>query len=184
MSKIVICVGHNETTRGAVATNGVAEWTYNKEIADMIAKSMPKVKNLDTVVISPNVQFAKKARRINQETPTIAMELHFNSAADPTATGTEVLHYATSKNGHKLAVLLCDAICEAMQSRNRGPKAIAKREERGGGVLIDTTCPCVILEPFFGSNPADVAAFFSDEGKKKYAEAVAKALAAYFGVIA
>lgn len=184
MSRVVLCVGHQSSAKGAVAVNGVTEWDFNESIVDMIKKNMSGIKSIEVVCIKPDVKFSKKARNINHENPTLALEFHFNAAEDPRAEGVEVLHYAGSKNGRKLAELLCNTIAGAFSSKNRGSKPIAKRSDRGGSVLIDTICPCVILEPFFGSNHKETELFMSDEGKQKYASAVAKALAAYFGVVA
>jgi N-acetylmuramoyl-L-alanine amidase len=101
-----------------------------------------------------------------------SIELHFNSAGDPRASGTETL----SSGSEKSSILAQEVQMEMVESlglRNRG---IIIRNERTKGrgyeSLVTGKAPAILTEPFFGSGTADKAASDSEFERQKIAEAI------------
>jgi N-acetylmuramoyl-L-alanine amidase len=164
MEKIVaICVGHSRSSRGrieggAVSVGGESEWSYNRQLAEMISDEIGPI---DTITISKyegaGYTSAQRwlARTLKDYGATIAIELHFNSSSNPTANGHEWLYWGNSKKGKELA----GSISKEMQSivgeiRPRGVKP-RFAGDRGAEFLRGTHCPAVICEVGFGSNADD-----------------------------
>lgn len=136
------------------------EHTYNLDLAKRIQRWLSDF-DIDSFIISEyegNGYTAAQrwlAGQLKAKGATAALELHFNSADSPAATGHEWLFWASSKNGRLLAKELDSMALEMFPDfRQRGIKPIGG-DERGGAFLRLTHCPAVIAEPFFGSNPDD-----------------------------
>jgi N-acetylmuramoyl-L-alanine amidase len=67
-----------------------------------------------------------------------------------------VLHYRGSELGYRFASILQGHLLATLGLRNRGLKAVGL-EGRGGYLLAHTEAPCLIAEPFFIDNDADLA---------------------------
>jgi N-acetylmuramoyl-L-alanine amidase len=90
--------------------------------------------------------------------PRCVVELHFNSASDPSATGTEVLYRAGDSRGRGLAEAMVASMSSLLQLPLRGDngvKALVSGDRGAGSVYAIPGLPSVLLEPFFGSNPND-----------------------------
>lgn len=80
------------------------------------------------------------------------LELHFNSAANVDATGTETLYRQPDSKPFAQAVQ--QGMVAALGLRDRGAKL--PWQNRGDASLTALPgVPSIIVEPFFGSNPAD-----------------------------
>jgi N-acetylmuramoyl-L-alanine amidase len=158
--KVAICVGHSRRgDRGAISVGGVAEWSYNNEVAKLI-KSKLDEQHIDAVVInaydanSYGRAMGWVATRLQELRCTVAVELHFNCADAKAANGHEWLYYEYSGKSKALAQNIHHAAEENWKLKSRGLKPI-DASDRGAGFLTQTHCPAVICEPFFGSNAAD-----------------------------
>lgn len=176
--KIAPVVGHNAKARGAVRADGVAEYEWNCELAEMIRQLDP-----ENVKIFHRTPGPGQVRRVYAETDAwgadVTLELHFNSVSDPSATGTETLS-SGSRGSLKLARAVQAGMLKALGLRNRGIK-VRNKVQRGRGYtsLIAGRAPAVILEPFFGSNPTDAKT--ADEKKEALARAIYEAARAAAG---
>lgn len=181
---IAVCVGHSRKgDNGAVNTNGVNEWAFNKPIADGVVKLLKSKGHFAYIVDvyggnsygSAMTDVAKQLRSLNAD---VAIELHFNSA-ELTANGNEFLYWHSSPKSKDLAEALETAFHRKFpRSKNRGCKAITPND-RGGGFLQKTHCPAVICEPFFGSNEAETEFFtaHSDQIAESYADGIVEWIA-------
>jgi N-acetylmuramoyl-L-alanine amidase len=166
MSQLVaICIGHSRSVGGrieggAVSVDGESEWSYNRQLAEMIVDELGQ-RTIDTVEISKyegsGYGSAQRwlAKRLKECKATIAIELHFNSADDPKANGHEWLYWNSSKNGKALATSLNDnmrLIVSDIKYRGVKPRFPG---DRGAEFLHGTHCPAVICEVGFGSNQND-----------------------------
>ncbi len=174
----VIDIGHSPRDKGAEgALDGKEynEFDYNSGLAEMIT---PLVGNAEIIVIHRNVGkdgYKTLPADTNRYNPAFAVSLHANSSS-PAATGSEVLHYASSKEGRKLAAILQEQFLKALGLPDRGLKPRTSAD-RGGLQLFATKAPIVIGEPFFISNTADLRAAVDKKGA--LAAAYATAIDAY-----
>lgn len=161
---VAICVGHSRHINGkrdggAVSAGGVQEWTFNRDVAYQIERTL-RQKGVVSFVLDDyegngyTSSMRWVAEELKRRGATVAIELHFN-AASGSAKGHEWLFFQTSKAGKALASALRGAYEEAFPAAvNRGIKAKVSGE-RGGEFLKLTHCPAVICEPFFGDNLAE-----------------------------
>lgn len=178
---IGIAIGHSRHgDQGAVNTSGVSEHEFNSSLVPMILANL-RVGALiyDDYKASSYVGAMNYvSRKMREDGVTACVELHFNSAG-PTATGHEWLYWGTSKGGLKLAQCFdkeMQAAYPELKARGLKPKG---RGSRGSMFLRKTPCPAVIAEPFFGSNPSDVALMQSD--LSKLAAVIAEGINQYYG---
>lgn len=108
------------------------------------------------------------------------IELHFN-AYNGKAEGYEVLHYASSTGGRRLAEALLEAQGASVPSwqKSRGRKPIDSAG-RGAQFLRKTHCPAVIWEPFFGDNKREWDHFSSCCGSGQLQSAFVSGIKNYF----
>lgn len=184
---VALCVGHSRKIHGhpeggAVSVGGVSEWTYNRELAAMVQELLAKARVKSRVYDAYQGSGYGSAQQwlasnLRLDGATLAVELHFNAADSPAATGHEWLYWATSKNGQRLAECLSAEMCLGVpQLKTRGIKP-KTASDRGAEFLKGTHCPAVIAEPFFGSNPADWQT--SVDRKQSIARAIACGILEY-----
>lgn len=161
---LAICVGHSRyNDMGATACDGETdEWTYNTRVAKVIQETLAEAQ-VESVVVHEYTGggYTEAMRNLSDTLKDLgvsaAIELHFN-AASPSAHGSEMLHWHSSKKSKALAQSLQRSVVAEFGCRDRGVKP-KKRGDRGALFLRKTHCPAVIVEPFFGTNEEDWAMF-------------------------
>ena len=161
---IALCLGHGRAgDEGNVGAGGVSEEDYNLPVINLVAGwlrewgirvsiySLYKGNGYDSAM-------SWLAQQMLVDGITGAVEFHFN-AYDKKAKGHEVLHWKDSVRGVTLAQSILDALDEAYPNRvSRGLKPKSPKD-RGALFLSLPHCPCALVEPFFGDNPAEWAQF-------------------------
>lgn len=155
-----LCVGHSrQGDMGAISVDGTDEWSYNREVALILADKL-RASGIEPLVYdrygghSGYTQAIDwLALKLRQTKAAGAIELHFNSF-DGNANEEEYIHYGPSERGRELAT----AIWTAHQrhdpdNHTRGVKA--RTTGRAAYALKTTPCPFVICEPFFGDHQGD-----------------------------
>ena len=182
--RLVLAVGHSRAgDRGAVGWDGKqSEWSYNRTLAHFINLYLDE--SIDVTIIdkykgdSYTEAMANLKLGVDPLGADLVVELHFNAFSDPNANGYEALYWHTSTHGKQAA----DAFIDVMDSSfpdntNRGPKAIKDNNERGARFLRMLKAPCVILEPFFGTNQREWEMFQqSSYGKQQLGKAIATSI--------
>lgn len=182
--RLVLCVGHSRANdRGAVSWNGNhTEWTYNRTLAHFINLYLDEA--IDVTIIdkykgdSYTEAMANLKLSVDPLDAMLVVELHFNAYKSQEANGYEALYWHSSKHGKQAA----DAFIQSMDSSfpdntNRGTKAIKENNERGARFLRMLNAPCVILEPFFGTNQREWEMFQeSNYGKQQLGKAIATSI--------
>ena len=153
--RIALVIGHNARQPGAVrVTDDVPEYRWNGQLAGAIAALAP-----DRYRIVHRTYGAGEIARAYAEVDKLgvdaSVELHFNSAADFRATGTETLTSGT-RNSVRLATAMQHHMVRALGLRDRG-LLVRGRGDRGGASLWTGVPPAVLIEPYFGSNAGDCA---------------------------
>ncbi len=162
--KIAVVVGHNARRKGARAgaplnTN---EYDYNNKIADRMIALASGSTRARKFLREPSNSYRREIEAVYREVDAygadVSIELHFNSAPF-VASGTETLSSGSTRS-MALAEAVQGAMVETLGLRDRRVKVPA-REDRGGWSLHAGRAPAILVEPFFGSNPADCRAAHS-----------------------
>lgn len=165
MKKVAIVIGHTSDSKGACSPHGIpCEFDYNSMVANMLS-DVADIYTHDTYKFGYTAMVKKTAAKLNLYKYNLVLFLHYNSATS-TATGCEVLYYFKSVKGPAYATLLSKEISEKLGVRNRGAKPLSPND-RGYGEVYYPVAPAIIVEPFFGSNKADVDKF---KNPSKYVE--------------
>jgi N-acetylmuramoyl-L-alanine amidase len=168
---IALCVGHSRRLPhgppegGAITCDAkTSEWQWNSALARLIAAELHDAHGIAAEIVNDYGlrTYGAAMRWLGGHLRGVpglrlAVELHFNSDASPSANGHEWLYWPGSIKGRLAATELHLAMCRDFPGiRPRGVKV--PPDGRGTAFLRETPCPAVIAEPFFGSNPRDWAA--------------------------
>jgi len=169
--RIAISAGHSNIAgadRGAVG-NGLIEGEETVKIRNRIKQIL----NCWEIPVSVEPESSATAQTVALfkkyfSGPDIVVDIHINAAANPKATGAEVIvPEKPSLFEMRLAMEMSQAISDALQIRNRGVKGenLTPRKK-----LLWFTIPAemILIECFFISNKNDV-----DQYKKNEAELAA-----------
>jgi len=165
---LFISAGHSDVDPGAVG-NGRTEASIVLEFRDMVAGALQK----------RGVLFDRDGAEGQNQSLTdavgaakshdIAVEFHCNAFHNPSATGVETL---SDSNGYPLGEVLCTAIADVLNIKNRGAKGEGSGQHsrlafvrKGGGIIV---------ELFFISNANDLQSYLAN--RHALAEAVAEVL--------
>ncbi|OFM84564.1 N-acetylmuramoyl-L-alanine amidase [Weeksella sp. HMSC059D05] len=176
--KVALVIGHTKTKDKGAFSNQLrqTEFDYNLQVAEALKAINPSMFDIYTHEIQDYYQRQKgMAYKLNQKTYDLVIEMHFNSAS-VTANGTETLYYFNSKKGKEYAEILSKKISEDFGTKLRGvngAKALVNKNDRGYWFVYLPKAPAVILEPFFGSNPAEAEKF---KDVSKYARSIYNAI--------
>lgn len=179
---VAICVGHSRKgDNGASSVSGASEWTYNQKVAEILRMELEK-NNINSVVFSTyggqgyTGAMMWLCAQLELLKVDFAVELHFNCSDKPTAKGFEFLYWKTSKKGQVIANTFQQVFKKRFPNNaDRGTKGLSK-EDRGGLFTRLPSMPCVILEPFFGSNTIECSMFEGEDGQRLLGETYCDAL--------
>lgn len=188
MSKLAIIVGHNKRAQGAVAVSPInqSEYVFNAQVAKIMDAEAADF-GLEVGIfyrdgkLGYSGQIAKAYREADAWGADLAIELHFNGAANKSARGTVTLSSGSAKS-LRFASLAQDAMVALfgrIGKQDRGVKTRA-RGDRGGFSLVAGNAPAILVEPFFGSSTADCD-LMDRKGRRAYARALLGAAAEMFG---
>lgn len=153
--KIALIIGHSSTSQGASNKKAkLTEFNYNKGLVADIKNSLVSSGHKDVQIVYRKT-YEELPKQVNALKPDIVVSFHCN-AYNETASGTEVLYWHKSVKGKKIATIFQKELLKALKLPNRGIKPKTS-EDRGGYILRHTEAPCIILEPFFIDNDADLA---------------------------
>lgn len=161
MKTVALIVGHKVTSKGAVnEKTGLTEFGFNDVLAGIVADALIAQNTGVQPVIIYRDTYEGLPSKVNATKADIAVSLHCN-AFNTKASGSEVLYFAGSENGQKLASLFQKEVVAALQTKDRGIKPIAhdymgSKGDRGGWLVQKTAMPCVIVEPFFIDNDTEL----------------------------
>lgn len=148
---IFISVGHHREKQGA-SYKGVTEYALATIWAEAVLIELRKRGVTSQLVFGT---LKEKVMSINNGYPTVAVEIHFNSArsseGEPIGKGSETLFYPGSMRGKRLAECIQAYLGKAYEP-DRGVKEgwYQMNPMRGPDYfLAKTSCPSVIVEPEF-----------------------------------
>jgi N-acetylmuramoyl-L-alanine amidase len=178
---LAIIVGHNSERQGAVRPDtGETEFVWNGRLARRMQTIAAHYGiNARVFYRTPAGGYSAEIRRVYAETDRwgadATVELHFNGADSPEATGTETLTSGTALS-LRLAEHVQREMVIALGLRDRGIKTRAG-SDRGGMSLISGRAPAILVEPFFGSSAKGQAATDSEAEMEALAHAILRGAA-------
>lgn len=162
---ILVSAGHHAPADKGACLGTICESDEALSWARLIVQFLHDAQ-VDVALVPPGPLRAK-VHYINSIAPTLAIEIHFNSARDFSyryvGRGCETLYHPKSPAGRLLAKALLDAIAPIFPPA-RGVKEAWYRQDKPGHVdyvgdvegdekldyfVAATTCPAVIVEPQF-----------------------------------
>lgn len=179
--RLVLAVGHSRANdKGAVGFDGTtSEWDYNRTLAHFINLYIDDSIDVTIIDTYKGASYAEAMANLKLTVDPLCadlvVELHFNAFTSQEANGYEALFWHSSTHGQQAANAFIDTFKSLFpDNTNRGPKAIQGLSERGARFLKTLKAPCVILEPFFGTNPKEWQQFAeSTPGKQQLGKAIA-----------
>lgn len=158
--KLAVIVGHNARSQGAVRTDtGETEYNFNGRIAQLMAQHAPRDMTVRIFWRRPGGGYQAEIERVYDAADAwgadATVELHFNSAATPAASGTEMLSSGTRRS-LDLSQAIHEEVMATLGLRDRGVKT-RRDSDRGGASLWSGKAPATLVEPFFGSARGDTA---------------------------
>lgn len=177
---VALVIGHRPGSPGAVSTGadcapaGVSEYDFNRALSRMVKAGVSG--SIEVEIMSREDTpdgYRELPGRINAAEPSFIVSMHFNAHELERASGTEALYWHGSKAGRDLAFLCQTQFLDVLELHDRGLKPRGW-DDRGGYLLGKTAAPCVICEPFFGSNPGDWEVAWNSRGAlaRAYAQAI------------
>lgn len=117
----------------------------------------------------------KRVELINETGPAITISVHQNSFSQASSKGAQVFYHGESKEGRKLAEMVQEQLKQVL---NNGNKRIAK-SNNSYYMLKNTTCPTVIVECGFLSNPEEAELLLQEDYQNKIAYAITEGVKSY-----
>ncbi|EAD9262718.1 TPA: N-acetylmuramoyl-L-alanine amidase [Listeria monocytogenes] len=148
--------GHSQKVEGATGS-GYEEHDealkYNNDYIEELRSYGVKVTNTTSEASSQNAVLVEQVKKANSVSKTGRLDVswHFNSAADKSATGVEVLYYDNAQK--QLATDVSVALSKTLGLRDRGAK-----QRKDLYFLANTNAPAILIEVAFISNANDMKA--------------------------
>lgn len=177
---IVIDAGHGGFDPGKVGTRDTLEKDINLAIAKKVEKLLAEsgyttymTRTEDEALCSGEEKSKKltdmknRVKIIEEVKPALAVSIHQNSYSAGTK-GAQVFYYTGSEEGKKLAGILQNSIRDVIGDDNH-------RVEKGNDsyyMLRKVTCPLVIVECGFLSNPEEEALLSDENYQEKMARGI------------
>lgn len=161
--RINVHAGHNPAGKVACGAVGIInESTENRRVANEV---ISKLRQLGHTVYDCTVDdgtgqtdvLKKIVQKCKMHDVDLDVSIHFNSAADSRANGTEVLVYSQSSKAYGYAEKICKAISNC-GFKNRGVKVNSSLY-----VLKNTKAPALLVECCFVGSPSDVELYSYEE---------------------
>jgi N-acetylmuramoyl-L-alanine amidase len=161
--KIALLNAHTAYAPGAVqelSGQPTSEYYWSNKVnhilLDIINTDYPESGSaiIDTSNVKPYPKSLRyKAHFVKRDYYDIAVETHLNSAIAASASGIEVLYSNIQVPSKDLALCVATSLNKHLPFKLRSNNGIIERD--GLYILTATTCPCIIVESLFLSNPTD-----------------------------
>lgn len=185
---VAIDPGHGGFDPGKVGVSGALEKDINLSISWKVKQQLEK-KGIQVIMTRTTDQglyaegernkksadMRNRVETIQASGAAIAVSIHQNSFTDTVSKGSQVFYYNGSKEGQRLANRIQNSIKETLKDDNH-------RVEKGNSdyyMLRKVTCPIVIVECGFLSNPMEEALLMEEDYQEKIAKGISKGIIQY-----
>lgn len=179
---VVIDAGHGGEDGGASSTAGLVEKDVNLEISKLLCEMLRAdginvimTREDDRLLYDRNVDYHGRKKKLDlaarltvaDTTPdAIFISIHMNSFTNPKYSGLQVWYSPNDPDSSILANLIQSNNKATLQPENTRKTKVATSSIY---LLENASCPAVLVECGFLSNPAEAALFETDEYKQKVA---------------
>lgn len=179
---VVIDAGHGGEDGGASSTAGLVEKDVNLEISKLLCEmlradgiNVVMTREDDRLLYDRNVDYHGRKKKLDlaarltvaDTTPdAIFISIHMNSFTNPKYSGLQVWYSPNDPDSSILANLIQSNNKATLQPENTRKTKVATSSIY---LLENASCPAVLVECGFLSNPAEAALFETDEYKQKVA---------------
>lgn len=185
---VVIDAGHGGVDAGKVGVNGALEKEINLSIAEKL-KTKLEEEGIHVVMTregdgglydegeanKKQQDMKRRCARIEEALPLLAVSIHQNSYTEASVKGPQVFYYENSVGGKELASILQETLNTELEiEKPRDSKA-----NDSYYLLRKTSCPTVIAECGFLSNPDEAAKLVTEAYQERVAQALAEGIQEY-----
>lgn len=179
---VVIDAGHGGEDGGASSAAGLVEKDVNLEISKLLCEmlradgiNVVMTREDDRLLYDRNVDYHGRKKKLDlaarltiaDTTPdAIFISIHMNSYTNPKYSGLQVWYSPNDPDSSILANLIQSNNKATLQPENTRKTKVATSSIY---LLENATCPAVLVECGFLSNPAEAALFETNEYKQKVA---------------
>lgn len=179
---VIIDAGHGGEDGGASSAAGLVEKDVNLEISKLLCEMLRAngvnaimTREDDRLLYDRNVDFKGRKKKLDlaarltiaDTTPdAVFVSIHMNSYTNPKYSGLQVWYSPNDPDSSALAELIRSNNKSTLQPENTRKTKVATSSIF---LLDNATCPAVLVECGFLSNPAEAALFETDEYKQKVA---------------
>ncbi len=179
---VVIDAGHGGEDGGASSAAGLVEKDVNLEISKLLCEmlradgiNVVMTREDDRLLYDRNVDYHGRKKKLDlaarltiaETTPdAIFISIHMNSYTNPKYSGLQVWYSPNDPDSSILANLIQSNNKATLQPENTRKTKVATSSIY---LLENATCPAVLVECGFLSNPAEAALFETNEYKQKVA---------------
>lgn len=171
---VVIDAGHGGTDVGATR-EGIYEKDLTLDISKKIATILKK-KGLNVQMVRTDDSYVSLEDRVDfaeKLSADVFVSIHVNSSVTPDGNGLET-HYYTPQS-YDFAQTVHKEFTSAIKAKDRG---LFKSKFY---VINHTTCPSILVETGFISNPEERQELLTTQRRQKTAESIAKGILKYLG---
>ena len=182
-TKVIIDAGHGGEDGGASSKSGLVEKDVNlsiaKKLADMLKMSGVEVimtreddrllydRNCDYKGRKKKLDLAARLEIMNQYDNAIFVSIHMNAFTDRSCSGLQVWYSKNDAASLTLAKTIQNNARLRLQTNN---KRVVKEATSAINLLFNATCPAVLIECGFLSNPDEASRFATAEYRGEVAE--------------
>lgn len=178
---VLLDAGHGGMDGGAISSNGALEKEINLSIAQKLKRLLEQ--NDVAVVMTreedkdlasehasnrKNEDLRARIALLNETEPALMVSIHQNSYPEEDVDGAQVFYYSGSPEGKLLGGMVQESLKREIADGNH---RVAKGN-KDYYLLKKSTCPAVIVECGFLSNPAEAALLATEEYQEKIAFAI------------
>lgn len=189
---VVIDAGHGGKDPGKVGVNGALEKEINLQIA-LRLKSLLEQNDVAVVLTREedkdlaseqttsrkNEDLRARAALIAAAEPMVMVSIHQNSYPEEEVDGAQVFYYSGSDSGKMLGSIIQNNLKSEIDDGNH---RVAKANKEYY-LLKKATCPAVIVECGFLSNPAEAALLVTEEYQEKLAFSIHLGIMEYINTV-
>lgn len=189
LATVVIDAGHGGYDPGKVGINDALEKNINLLIAKKLEKYLSEknflvvmTRNDDNSLTSEDNSYKKtsdlkkRCEIIKDSQADFCISIHQNSYTDSRVKGAQVFYFSASDKGEALAKSIQKKLIEHVDNDNT-------RQAKANDdyyMLLNSSCPAVIVECGFLSNKDEADLLCTDEYQNKIAKAIGKGFIEYF----
>ncbi len=175
---VVLDAGHGHNDPGKIGTDGALEKDINLSITKYLQNYLEEsgiavilTREDDSPLYQESDSNKKRGdmktriSKIENANPSVTVSIHQNSYPDPAVSGPQVFYYTTSTEGKSLAECIQNNFTYAVGDKNTR----ASKANQDYYLLRHTSCPIVICECGFLSNPDECAKLQEEDYQKKIA---------------